>query len=255
MINLALFNKELRENRVKFIICFVVLGATAVSIPMFFEFSKDLMHAIMDDLSRFVDPGEMAFMLESYDNFVWSQWAAKNLTQISIISAIVLGMGTFAGEVVRRTAPFLVSKPLSRRSIYATKAASGIFLLFLCMFGSTLVLLLASIAKGFTLDVGMLIVASTITFAGAVVIYLGTTIFSILIADPVKAGLTSALFWFIVSVPGFFRAVARFSFFRQMAAVDYWIFGRSPFIPIIIFILAAVVFFEIGVFLWRRCEF
>lgn len=207
------------------------------------------------DLSPFVNPGEIDFILASYDNYAWSQWTAKNLTQFASLAAIVLGMGVLAGEAAYGTAPFLLSKPLARWQAYTTKAAAGIFLLGLAIAFSTLLLILFSALKGYTLQAGPFIVSVFIVFVGAVVVYLGTAFFSAIIPDPVKAGVVAAVFWGLASLPGFFRGTVQYSLFYQMKGVRYWLQGDFPWLVILLMLLIAYLFFEAGVYYWRQKDF
>ncbi len=253
MINPALLVKELWENRVKFILMFVILGILGIAIPLLFDLTRDILRNM--DLSSFIDPRELSFIWSDYGNYAWSQWTAKNLTQLATLSAIVLGMGSLAGESAYGTAPFLLSKPLSRRQIFITKIAAGTVLLAGIVFGSTFIFILVSGLKGFAFARGIFLVATVIAFGGAVVIYLGTAVFSVLIAEPVRAGVAAALFWLLASVPGYFKSTAAYSVFFQMKAVKYWLFGESPFIPLLTFLVIGWILFETGVFLWSRRDF
>ncbi len=239
MINFALFKKEIRENRIKLIIFFLLFSIAGASLPFFHDMSKDIVRN----------------MWSSYDNYLWSQWTAKNLVQFITVTAIVLGMSPLAGEAAYGTAVFLLSKPITRQKIFTSKITAGIFLLAVCVFGSTFVLILTSILKGFTFNIPSLLMSVTITFAGGVVIYMGTIIFSALLADSIKAGVTATLFWGAASVPGYFRATASFSIFRQMSAVDYWIYGENPTILLLTLLLVACLFYLGGYFIWKQREF
>lgn len=252
MINLALFGKELRENRIKFYIIFFILAVIAVVIPLIFEPARDFFDKITlpGQLQR-----ELQFIGSNYNNYAWSQWTAKNLAQLGTIAAIIFGMGALAGEISYGTALFLASKPVSPREIYTTKAAAGLMLLAFCIFGSTLLLMLVTGWKGFELDYADFMVASLITFAGVAVIYLGTLIFSALIADPLKAGVVAALFWVIASLPGYFNATAVLSIFYQMKAVPFWLFGQSPIVPLGLALVTSGILYEAGVALWSRREY
>ncbi|MDO9534659.1 MAG: hypothetical protein Q7J85_04845 [Bacillota bacterium] len=253
MINYALFRKEITENRVKFFICFSILAVLAAAIPLLYTFIDTFFRNI--DISYFVDPQELDFLVSSYDNYAWSQWTAKNLTQLAALTSIILGMGSLAGEISYGTAPFLVSKPITRRGIFITKLSAGIFLLGCCLFGSSILLILISMMKGFTFNIWAFLVSTVITFAGAIVIYTGTAVFSVLIHEPVKAGVVAALFWGALSIFGFFKAAAPFSFFYQMKAVPYWLYGQSPLVPLGIFLVIYVILFRTGVFFWSQREF
>jgi ABC-type transport system involved in multi-copper enzyme maturation permease subunit len=245
--------KELRENRVKFVIMVVILGILGISIPLLFDWTGNILRNL--DLSPFINPGELSFIISDYGNYAWSQWTAKNLTQLATLAAIVLGMGALAGEAAYGTAPFLLSKPLSRRRVYTTKIIAGAILLAGIVFGSTVIFILVSGLKCFAFDRGAFLVSSALAFGGAVVIYLGTAIFSVLIAEPVRAGVAAALFWILASLPGYFKSTAAYSIFFQMKAVRYWLLGESPLVPLLLFLVTGWILFEMGVFLWSRKDF
>lgn len=253
MVKPALFFKELLENRVKFWVFMFLLGGLAIAIPLLFEFTGNLLGKV--ELSSYVDPGEISFILSDYSNYAWSQWTAKNLTQIASLAAIVLGMGALAAESAYGTAPFLLSKPLTRRQVYTTKVAAGIFLLALVIFGSTLILILVSATKGYSLQGGALFVSTVVVFFGAAVVYLGTTVFSVLISDPVKAGVAAGLFWGLASLPGFFREAVHYSIFFQMKAPGYWLSGDYPWPTLLIFLGLAFLLYETGVYFWKKRDF
>ncbi|MEW5921734.1 MAG: ABC transporter permease subunit [Bacillota bacterium] len=253
MISPALFFKELVENRIKFWISFFILGVLAVIIPLLYAFAGNMLGSI--NLSPYVNPGEISFILSSYPNYAWSQWTAKNLTQFASLAAIVLGMGALAGETAYGTAPFLLSKPLTRRQVYATKMAAGIFLLGLAIVASTFLLILVSAMKGYTLQAGPFIASAIVVYVGAAVIYLGTAVISTIIPDPVKAGVVAAIFWGLASVPGYFRGTVQYSIFYQMKAIRYWLQGEFPWLVLILWLGIGFLLFETGVYYWRQKDF
>lgn len=253
MVNTALFLKELAENRIKFLISLFIMCAVALVIPLLYGYMGNLLGQI--DLSPYLDQGEISFILSSYHNYAWSQWQAKNLTQLATLSAIVLGMGALAGETAYGTAPFLLSKPLTRRQGYKTKAAAGLILLGVVIFSSTLLLMLVSVFIGHEIQPGPFIAATLIVFAGSTVIYLGTVLCSALISDPVKAGVVAALCWGLLAVPGLFRGTVQYSIFYQMKAVPYWLQGDFPWLIIFIFVVLAYLFYEGGIYYWQRKDF
>ena len=258
MINFALFKKEIRENRTKFIIFFLLFSILGGSLPFFHNLIKDIFRGMgmLINMEILINlSSELEFILDSYDNYLWSQWTAKNLMQFTVVAAIVLGMSPLAGEAAYGTAVFLLSKPIKRQKIFTSKIAAGIFLLATCVFGSTFVLILSSILKGFSINISALLISVAITFAGGVVIYVGTIIFSALFTDSIKAGVAATLFWVVASVPGYFRATASFSIFRQMSAVDYWIYGENPTILLLTLLLVACLFYLGGYFIWKQREF
>lgn len=253
MVQYSLFAKELRENRVKFFLLMASLTALGLLIPLFFEQVRTILE--QPDLSRFVGPQDLAFITASYGNYAWSQWNAKNLTQLATVAAVVFGAGALSGERHYGTALFLTSRPVTRREIYTTKAAAGLFLLAVCLFGSTLVLLLVSALKGYRLDYGAFLTAALITFACAAVVYLGTAALSAVLPDPAKTAVVAALGWLLLSIPGYFGLpAASLSIFFQMKAIPYWIYDQNPIVPLGIFLVLAAALYELGVWLWSTRE-
>lgn len=251
MINLPLFKKELLENRVKLVICFMILAILAIFIPLSFE----LFHRGIFGLPRAAYLQDLELYGSTYENYAWSQWTAKNLARLSTLTAIVLGMGVVAGERARGTALFILSRPVTKREVYTTKVVAGLFMLAAVVFGSTLVFMAVSFGKGYILNYGFFISAVLIVYAGAAVIYLGTVLFSCLFHEPVKAGVAAALFWAVLSVPGCFSATAPYSLFYQMKAIPYVCYGYDSFIPLGMALVLGGICYEAGVWLWSRCEF
>ncbi len=252
MIHPTLFRKELRENRIKFIFIFCAAAALAALIPFIYEPTKDLLQRM--NLSPYPGFDSIELLVGSYDNFIWSQWVAKNLTQLSTLAALILGMSVLSSEIAYGTVLFLTGKPLSSREIYTTKAAAGVFLLALVVFLPTLLLIFISGVKGYALDIGTIVLAVSITFTGACVIYLVTIIFSLLVPQPVKALVAAAVFWLAASIPGYFVGTAQYSIFYQMKGISYWLYTGDPVVPLGFFLVLNGLIYELGVWLWTTRE-
>jgi len=252
MIKQVLFWKEIRENRIKFYIASALFGILAVVIPLLFPWVKSFLR---HNLFGLIPPGELNFIVSNYDNYIWSQWMGKNLFQLGILFAVILGMGPLAGEVFYGTAPFLLSKPLTRRQVYFSKALAGLSLLAAAFLGSSLLLYVVSSLKGYALHAAPFAISILIVYLGTAVVYSGTLIFSSLVNEPVKAALYAFVFWFALSIPGYFAAAAPYSFFYHMKGIPYWFKGENPLFPALIFLAVAWVLLEAGLFLWKRKDF
>lgn len=253
MVQWSLFVKELRENRVKFFLLLSALSAVAIIIPLLFEPTISFLTQV--DLSRTIDRQSLDLVTGNYSNYAWSQWMAKNLTQLAAVAAVVFGAGALSSESAYGTSLFLAAKPVTRREIYTTKAAAGLTLLAVCLFGSTLILILVSSLKGYLLDYGVFLLAALITYAGAAAIYLGTAALSAVLSDQVKTVVAAALIWLILSLPGYFGPqAAAFSIFYQMKAVPFWLFDQNPIVPLGLFLVLIGTLYELGVYLWSSRE-
>lgn len=253
MVQWSLFVKELRENRVKFFLLLSVFFAVAIIIPLFFDPTRN--YFIRADLSRYIHGQSLNLIAGNYSNYAWSQWMAKNLPRFATAAAVVFGAGALSSENACGTALFLAAKPVTRREIYTTKAAAGLALLAICLFGSTLTLILVSSLKGYPLEYGVFLIAALITYAAAATIYLGTAALSAVLPDQFKTAAAAALFWLLLSVPGYLGAAATpFSIFYQMKAVPFWLFNQNPIVPLGLFLVFIGILYELGVYLWSSRE-
>ncbi len=89
MFSMTLFKKELREFRWKIIIGLVFFIITAASIPLTFNYIKELLHFIPEM------PGLEGFdrYLANFNIYTWSQWSGKNLYSCQSSRYGILGRG------------------------------------------------------------------------------------------------------------------------------------------------------------------
>jgi ABC-type transport system involved in multi-copper enzyme maturation permease subunit len=247
----SLFVKELRENRVKFFLLLFAFFAAAIIIPLSFGLHREFLNQV--ELSRYI--GHQNLTAGDYSNYAWNQWLARNLNWFAALAAIGLGAGTVSGEAAAGTALFLAARPVTRREIYTTKVAAGLTLLAVCVFGSTMILVLTSSLKGYLMDFGVFLMAVLITFAGAAVVYLSTAALSAVLPTPDTTILAAAVIWLLLSIPGYFGPPAEvFSIFYQMKAVPYWVYGQDPIVPLGLFLVLIGLLYELGVWLWSSRE-
>lgn len=242
MINLALFKKEIRENRGGLLLCITISSALALFIALSFQIDRRLS----------VELSALKLYGSLYQNFTcWIHWTAG----LSAFTAIVLGMGVISGEEYFGTASFLLSKPLTRREAYTTKIVAGLFMLAVVLFGSAVIFILLLYARGISIDPGFFFTTVLIVYAGAAVIYMGTVIFSSIYNRPGIAGAVAVLFWAAASVPGCFPSSAPYSIFYQMRAIPYICHGQEPFIPLGTALVLGGICYESGFWLWSGQEF
>jgi ABC-2 type transport system permease protein len=253
-VNMTLLRKELREARWKLIVGSGILVAMAVMLPLFYEVIKDLVNLIPGgDLEKY----QSLMPVNIFTNFpiyIWSQWNAKNLTQLGTIIAILVGMNLIAGEISGQTASFLLSRPISRRTVFFTKTLAGALIIILSVAVSTLALIATVQFTPHSLEAGSFIVAAFITTAGLIVIFALTLFFSTIIDEPVKAGGLTVVVVILLSVLGMFRQTKPLSLFNHMHATQYFLGGVFPLWPLVVMALAVIVLLGAGAYFFEKKE-
>lgn len=253
MIRWSLFGKELHENWLKFTLLAVGFTAAALIIPLLYESIRDGVDQF--DFLYVYAPLDDPYVSGSYNNYVWRLWTARSLTYLAATGAVLFGAVAISGEISGGSALFLLSRPVSRREIYTSKAAAGLFMLAACIFSSAFVLALTSTLKGYPLDSTPFLLSVLIVYSGATVIYLGTAALSSVLPDPVRTALAATVIWVFLSVPGYLGPLAaQFSIFYQMKASPFWLTGANPIVPLGFFLVLAGLFYELGMWLWSRRE-
>ncbi|NLX90141.1 MAG: ABC transporter permease subunit [Firmicutes bacterium] len=254
-MNGTLLRKELRETRWKLVLGTAVLAATAIFLPLSFNFLKDLISAIPpEQLERF--GGMMpANIFNDYSLYLWSQWNAKNLAQIGTILAVLVGMNLIAGEISGQTAGFLLTRPISRRSVFLTKALTGMLILISMVWFSTIVMVITAHFTPYTVDAGRLLLTTVITTLGLLVLFSLTLLFSTLIDEPVKAAGATLLVILLLVFCGWIEPLRFLNIFYHMNGAQYFIGGTFPVVSTAIMCAAAVVLLAAGLRLFEKKEF
>ena len=129
--------KELREARWKILIAGFIVLFSALVVPF--------LYPIMQELSTSED------ILGSEKNFIGNQWFGQNILSILGFLAIILGASQIAGEVRNNTIHFLLSRPLSRRSVFFAKYLSSSFILIGLYIASTVIIFITARIQGVNL--------------------------------------------------------------------------------------------------------
>lgn len=254
-MNGILLRKELRETRWKLLLGTAVLAATAVFIPLSFNFLKDLISAIPPEQLEKYGGMMPANIFNDYSFYLWSQWNAKNLTQIGTILAVLVGMNLIAGEISGQTAGFLLTRPVSRRSVFLTKALTGMLILVFMVYFSTIVMLITVHFTPYTVDAGRLLLTTVITTLGLLVLFSLTLLFSTLIDEPVKAGGATLLVILLLVFCGWIEPLRFLNIFYHMYGVQHFIGGIFPVVPAAIMCAAVLILLAAGMRLFEKKEF
>lgn len=258
MVNEALFKKELKEARGRFLFCFLLLTAVAIVSVLAYPRLEELLSATSGESSGLIMGFSGVSSLEitelSFSLYLWSQWSATYIYLLGILAAIIFSAGAFAQEKAHGTLVFLASTPLTRTTIYDSKALAGLTLLAICIFGSTVILLLISFAAGFALPALLFLASALIAFLGATIVYLFTLIFSMFTSDAVKAGISSLLLCMILAIPGWFPASREYSLFYHLQSWDLYYHNQFPLLFFLTMLLLAAALYRGGLILWQRLE-
>lgn len=163
--------------------------------------------------------------LDEFSYYLWSQWNAKSLYQLGLIMITVLAAAQFAGESSKRNMSFLLSRPATRRQIFAGKSGAGLILIYLVLGVSTLFLCVFSLLVNHQALWTKLLFSSVISLLWLTVLYLLGCLLSILTPFPLLAGLALLGVVAILAVPGCFLPTRALSIFYHIKAVGYFLKG------------------------------
>ncbi len=200
----ALIWKELRENRIKLIITFVLLIAVAVFVAAAYTMLSSGMIPGMEKM-----PADVANLLQkimpdfsNINSYLFSQWFSKNLEQVGALLAVILLTGTVAGERELHTAVFLFSRPVSRKAVLAAKAIVLLSGLCISVIAATLAAAVTSIVIGKTPDPAFLAVALLHALVALLVMAAFSLLVSVLIPDRIKGALVAGAVLIVCSLLG-----------------------------------------------------
>lgn len=163
--------------------------------------------------------------LDEFSYYLWSQWNAKSLYQFGLIMIAVLAVAQFAGENTKRNMSFLLSRPATRRQIFAGKSGAGLILIYLAFGVSALSLCVFSLLVNHQALWTKLLFSSVISLLWLTVLYFLGCLLSILIPFPLLAGLALLGVVAILAVPGCFLPTRALSVFYHMKAIGYFLKG------------------------------
>ncbi|MCD6427594.1 MAG: ABC transporter permease subunit [Caldisericaceae bacterium] len=183
----AILKKEFRENIMKFIVETALLsGISATLIPLGFKLLVDIEKENPLISSRY---GPLLAQLRDLNVFVRSQWFGKNLLELAILFAVINGIGIVAGEYERKTAIFLFSRPVSRKSVFFGKIVVAILYTLIPIIISTFFILpsVKTVPQSLDMPIFFKLLIQALFASTLTVVIAG--IASIIVNDRVKGGL------------------------------------------------------------------
>jgi len=219
------------------------------------QFIDELPGELIDMLMKSELTHEILAWFGDYSLYVWSQWHAKNWLQLAALFSIIIASVQFAGEVSNKTISFFLSRPLSRAIGYTGKVLSGLLLLLIMLASGTLAIWLFSSILGYNLEYGRFLIATVVSLVWVISFYILGTIISILNREPVMGGVLIGLTGVVLSLLGLFSYTRQFSVFYQMRAMDFYLFGSSPWLSIFTGLLVSFALFYLGIKLFSKKDF
>jgi hypothetical protein len=252
-----LWHKSWLETRSRFLIGLALLLLSACGTVFSYpQVVKLLPLATPPDTSgelgrRVSEAMELA---RSYRGYVFSQWHRQNLLQMWTVFAMLLGAGGLLAQSSGRGALFTLSLPVTRNRLLGTRAATGLWELFVLALAPSLVLPLLSPIVGQTYGIGDALVHGVCLFVGGAAFFslavLLSTVFSDVWRPLLGAFCVAAVLSFVgLVVPD----LARYSIFRVMSADRYFQGAGLPWLGLVTSVAAsAAMLYGAAINLARR---
>jgi len=210
---------------------------------------------MLEMLSKYRLARELTALFSNYPYYVWSQWNAKNLTQLLAVISIVISSIQFASENSKKTIGFYLTRPIRRAEGFTAKLSAGAAIIFAIFGGGAAVMWLASRIAGYDADWGRFFAASFISIVWGLVFYSATSIISVLFSDPIPAAAVSGACALLLFAPGMFEKTRSLSVFYHMSAVEYYVLGKPPFLSTLAAVALCSVLFAAGLKIFEKKDF
>lgn len=252
-----LIRKELKEIKLVLVVSLAFLVFTAFLIQFTYPLMKELTRQPIPE-SPFIpkDLSQQLLTLSNYRVYIWSQWFPKNLIQVLVIVALILGASALAGEKSRKTWEFLLARPFSRKEVFLYKVMSRLTATFgLSFFSTTFYWLILGAFKPsvFSLWPGFLL-ANLAVFSLAALVFSVALFFSAFSNRPLYAGGFSFFVILLFSVISPLVEKKLPDYLRVSSLTAYRIFSNFdfPFRIFLIVLLLAVVFQVAALLFWEK---
>jgi ABC-type transport system involved in multi-copper enzyme maturation permease subunit len=199
----AVIAKELIDARWRVLIGGLITLLVAVLLAWSYDWIQSLVNSprVQSQLPSAVQ-GQLGLTLGSYEMYAWGQWFGRNAPLILGGLAAFLGGGLIAGEVGKGTIFLLLSRPVSRTQVLATKygVAAGTLLVLNLLGG--LALFLAAALLGHPLSAGGVLLSALLLWLGTLFVLGVALLFSILFDDVLRPVGLAVVVGIVVGIPG-----------------------------------------------------
>lgn len=230
-----LWHKSWLETRWRFVIGVALMACSAVAVVLVYPRVRELLPMVSPtgegELARQIRAS--AQLSRDYHSYVWSQWFAKQALYLWTLFAVLLGTGGLVSGA-RSGALFTLSLPVSRRRLFAVRAATCLAELAVLAVVPALLVAAAAPAVAERYPIGDAIVHAACLFVAGVAFFALASLLSTVFGDvwrPLLIALFAAIALGLIEqvVP----EASRFSVFSVMSAERYFRGGGLPWLGLI----------------------
>lgn len=251
---MVLITKELKGSKWKFIIFGGLLLVLSVTIVIQYPFVKNLLNqGILEGMPEWMVKG--AVEQTNFSVFLAANWYDKNLIQIATIFAILLGMSVVSSEVEDHTIEFLLSRPISRSSLFLQKTIIQILVSLIIIITTTIILGITALIQNYEVNFGRLILGITPIFAKFLIFYSLALLISLFIDDQVKSGLLTGVLLIITWGIAAIWNISSMNIFAYTPVTPYYVHGVLPYIGIFKLFLVAFIFYGLAWYKFKLKDF
>lgn len=248
-----LIKKELRQNLWKIIAGFLILIAVAVFTVASFPVIKQVFGKGLPVGMKLPAQMEEQFIRSTdFKYYVVWQWFNKNLLQLGFILAVLLGIGTIAGEIQAKTAEFLLSKPISRLRVILEKYCVMCCALFVAVLVSTLAVYPTALIIGEEVSLIRVLLAILPVFPALLAVFSYTFFFSTIFNDQIKTAAASIGLSVIFVILGVLEKTQKLSLFYYADASKVFLKGQLPWTNILGLLAFTLIFLPFSIYLFQR---
>jgi len=234
---MTLFRKELREVRWKLIVGVGIAVLTGAFLPYGFDIIRGSIQ-FMGEIPWFSGiQQQLEAQAADYRLYLWANWYGKNLPQYLMVIAAITGGALLAGEKASGTDQFLLSRPVSRKQVFAAKYAAGATVIAATVLAGTLGSLAAWSLIGRSVSWTWFLSGMPAQILGGLFLLSLAMIFSVLVDDALKAGVFSFAVMVVLTILESVPPLRGRLVFGMMAAGRSFSSGLPT--PLPLFILAA----------------
>jgi ABC-type transport system involved in multi-copper enzyme maturation permease subunit len=234
---MTLFRKELREARWKLIVGVGIAALTGAFLPYGFDILKESTRMIGDIPWMSGIQRQIEAQASDYRLYLWANWYGKNLPQYLLVLVAIVGGASLAGEKSSGTFQFLLSRPVSRKQVFAAKYAAGATVVAATVLGGTLASLTAWSLIGRSVSWTWFLSGVPAQILGGLFLLSLAMILSALLDDALKAGVFAFAVMMVMTIVETVPPARGRLIFGMMAAGRSFSSGLPT--PLPLFILAA----------------
>ena len=251
---MVLLKKEIKADRWKLIISFILLFILAIAINWQFPYVKGLLEkGILEGMPRWMVEG--AEDQRNFSVYIAANWYDKNLIQISVLLSILLGMSVFAREVENHTIEFLLSRPLSRKRLFLEKTLYHLLMILFIITINTAILGITATVMNYSINFSRLFIGITPVFGKCFIVYSTALLLSLFFDDQVQSGIFTLVGVLIVWSTSFIEVLDFINIFSYAGVTPYYIQGIFSIMDLVIIYFIGLLIYGISYYRFKIRDF